>query len=175
MSQEYKGGWETHLPDTLWTYRKSPKSTTGFSAFSLVYGTEVVSLAEVLTPSLRVMHIQGKEKEEEVFTVERCEDLERLDERREEVQERSRRYRQGMTEAYGKITKERVFAEGQLVLRMADYVRRGMAGPSKFAPKWEGPLVIRETHPSGYYCLVQMDGKDLMDPINGKWLKCYYT
>ena len=42
-----------------------------------------------------------------------------------------------MTEAYGKMTKERVFAEGQLVLKVADYVKRDMRGPSKFAPKWE--------------------------------------
>ena len=80
-----------------------------------------------------------------------------------------------MTEAYDRMTKERVFAEGELVLRVADYVRRGMAEPSKFAPKWEGLLVIREAHPSGYYRLAQMDGKDLMDPINGKWLKHYYA
>ena len=58
-----------------------------------------------------------------------------------------------MTEAYGRMTKERVFAEGQLMLKVVDYVRRGIAGPSKFASKWEGPLVIREAHPSGYYCL----------------------
>ena len=58
-----------------------------------------------------------------------------------------------MTEAYGRMTKERIFAEGQLVLKVADFVRRGMVGPSKFALKWEGPLVIRETHPSGYYHL----------------------
>ena len=80
-----------------------------------------------------------------------------------------------MTEAYGRMTKEKVFAEGQLVLRMTDYARRGMARPSKFAPTWEGPLVIKETHPSGYYRLAQMDGKDLMDPINGNWLKRYYA
>ena len=105
----------------------------------------------------------------------RCEDLKGLDERREEAQERSRRYRQKMTEAYGRMTKERVFAEGQLMLKMVDYVKRGMAGPSKFAPKWERPLVIRETHSSGNYHLAQMDGKDLMDPINGKWLNRYYA
>ena len=46
-----------------------------------------------------------------------------------------------MTKAYGKMTKERVFAEGQLVLKTADHVKRGMAGPSKFSPKWEGPLL----------------------------------
>ena len=112
MSQEYTGGWATHLPYALWAYRKSPKSAIGFSPFSLVYGTEAVSPAKVMTPSLRVMQIQGKEKEEEAFTVERCEDLKGLDERREEAQERSRRYKQRMTVAYGRMTKERVFAEG---------------------------------------------------------------
>ena len=50
-----------------------------------------------------------------------------------------------------------------------------MVKPSKFAPKWAGPLVIREAHLSGYYRLTQMDGKDLMDHINGKWLKLYYA
>ena len=73
------------------------------------------------------------------------------------------------------MTKERVFAEGQLVLKVADYVMRGMTGPAKFAPKWEGPFVIREAHQSGYYHLTQTDGRDLMDPINGKWLKRYYA
>ena len=61
------------------------------------------------------------------------------------------------------------------MLKVVDYVRRGKARPSKFTPKWEGPLVIREAHPSGYYRLAQMDGKNLMDPINGKWLKRYYV
>ena len=61
------------------------------------------------------------------------------------------------------------------MLKAVDQVRQGMAGPSKFSLKWEGPLVIRKAHASGYYRLAQMDGRDLMDPINGKWLKCYYA
>ena len=80
-----------------------------------------------------------------------------------------------MAEAYGRMTRERVFLEWQLVLKTADYVKRDMVEPSKFSPKWEGPFVIRESHASGYYRLAQMDGKDLMDPINGKWLKQYYA
>ena len=63
MSQEYTGGWAVHLPDALWAYRNSPKSTTSFSPFSLVYETEAVSPAEIITPSLRVMQMQEKEKE----------------------------------------------------------------------------------------------------------------
>ena len=105
----------------------------------------------------------------------RCEDLKGLDEKKEEAQKYSRRYRQRVTEAYGKTIKERVFTEGQLVLRTAKHVRRGIARPSKFSPKWEGPLVVREAHASVYYRLTQMDGKNLMNPINGKWLKHYYA
>ena len=71
MSQEYTGGWATHLLDALWAYRKSPKSATCFSHFSLVYETEVVSPVEVMTPSLRVMQMREKEKEGEVFAAER--------------------------------------------------------------------------------------------------------
>ena len=93
MNQEYTGGWATHLSDAFWAYRNSPKSAIGFSPFSLVFRVEVMSPAEVMTPSLRVMQMQKKEKEKEVFVAERCEDLEGLDERREKAQERSRRYR----------------------------------------------------------------------------------
>lgn len=64
-----------------------------------------------------------KEKEKEVFAAERCEDLEGLDERREEVQERSHRYKQRMIEAYARMTKERMFVEGQLMLKVVDYAR----------------------------------------------------
>ena len=129
-----------HLPDALWAYRKSPKSATGFSPFSLVYETEVVSPAEIMTPSLRVMQMREKEKEEEVFAAERFENLEKLDENREEAQERSGRYRQKMTEAYGRMTKERVFAEGQLVLKVTDYVRRGLAGHPSLHQNGRDPL-----------------------------------
>ena len=112
-----------------------------------------MSPTEVMTLSLRFMQMRKKEKENEVFAAERYEDLEGLDERREEAYKRSHRYRQRMTEAYGKMTKERVFVEGQVVLKVANYVRRGMAGLSKFVPKWRGLLMIRKAHPSRYYRL----------------------
>ena len=44
-----------HFLDALWAYRNLPKSATGFSPFSLVYWTESMSPAEVMTLSLRVM------------------------------------------------------------------------------------------------------------------------
>ena len=44
-----------------------------------------MSPAEVMTSSLRVMQMWKKEKEKEVFAVERCKDLKGLNEKREEA------------------------------------------------------------------------------------------
>ena len=44
-----------------------------------------------MIPSLRVMQTRKKEKEKEIYMAEMCEDLEGLDEKREEAQERSLR------------------------------------------------------------------------------------
>uniref|UniRef100_A0A2N9FAT3 Integrase catalytic domain-containing protein n=1 Tax=Fagus sylvatica TaxID=28930 RepID=A0A2N9FAT3_FAGSY len=68
-----------------------------------------------------------------------------------------------------------IFAEGQMVLKAAEFVRRNLPSPSKFSPNWDGPYIIREAHGSGYYRLSKPDGTTLADPINGKWLKHYYS
>jgi len=57
MSQEYMGGWAMHLLNAFWPHRNSPKLAIGFSPFSLVYGTKIMSLTEVMTPSLRVIQM----------------------------------------------------------------------------------------------------------------------
>lgn len=101
--------------------------------------------------------------------------MEGLDEKMNEAQEHGRRYKQRMVEAYKKTIRKRVFAKGQLVLKVAEHVRRGMVGPSKFAPKWEGSFLIREVNAIEYYRLARMDESDLMDPINGKLLKQYHA
>ena len=70
---------------------------------------------------------------------------------------RSQRYQQRMVKAYGQTVHPRAFIEGQPVLRAAEHVRKNVPRPSKFAPKWEGPYIIREAHDSGYYYLVKKD------------------
>ena len=80
-----------------------------------------------------------------------------------------------MAKAYAQTAHPRAFTEGQLVLRTVENVRRNLPGASKFAPKWEGPYIIRKAHDSEYYYLTKEDGTVLTDPINGKWLKQYYT
>ena len=80
-----------------------------------------------------------------------------------------------MANAYNKAMKSRVFVKGQMVLKVANHIRRNLSAPSKFAPSWKGPYLIREANDSSYYRLATTEGESLTEPINGKWLKSYYA
>ncbi|XP_050242357.1 uncharacterized protein LOC126691348 [Quercus robur] len=58
MVHEYEGGWIEHLLETLWAYQSSRKIAIRLLPFSLVYGTEAISLVELLVPTPRVVHGQ---------------------------------------------------------------------------------------------------------------------
>jgi len=45
----------------------------------------------------------------------------------------------------------------------------------KFQSKWEGPFVVETVYSNGAYCLSNLNGDMLMMPINGKFLKKYYS
>ena len=159
------------MADVLWACRSSVKTATRFSPFSLVYGTEAISLVELVVPTPRVVLEESQEDTEDTNNERRLADLERVEEERE----LAKRYQQRLTKAYAQAVRPRAFTERQLVLRIAEHIRRNLLGPSKFAPKWEGPYIIRKAHDSGYYYLTKEDGTVLTEPINGKWLKQYYA
>ena len=141
----------------------------------MVYGTEAIALVEIDIPTPHV--VQGTENDMDTsmcIELRTC-DLEALEEARNQALEKTRRYHLKMLGAYGKIVKERIFATGQLVLKAADYVRKGLPSPFKFVSNWKGPYVIHEAHATGYYKLAKADRTVLMDPVNGKWLKHYYA
>jgi len=48
-----KGKWREILPEVLWAYRRTSKSSTGATPFSLVYGAEALIPVEVGEPSIR--------------------------------------------------------------------------------------------------------------------------
>uniref|UniRef100_A0A2N9GBJ4 Integrase catalytic domain-containing protein n=1 Tax=Fagus sylvatica TaxID=28930 RepID=A0A2N9GBJ4_FAGSY len=175
MVFNYGNDWKAHLADVLWAYRSSPKTATGFTPFSLVYGTVTVSPTELVVPSPRVMQGSELEVDANMCAEARMADLEGLDEARDLAKVRSQRNYQKMANVYSKAFRVQIFTEGQMVLKAAEFVRRNLSSPSKFSPNWDGPYIIREVHGSGYYRLSKSDGTILTDPINGKWLKHYYS
>uniref|UniRef100_A0A2N9HYM4 Integrase catalytic domain-containing protein n=1 Tax=Fagus sylvatica TaxID=28930 RepID=A0A2N9HYM4_FAGSY len=175
MVFDYGNDWKAHLADVLWAYRSSPKTATGFTPFSLVYGTDTISPTELVVPNPRVMQGSELEVDANICAKARMADLEGLDEARDLAKAKSQRNYQKMANVYSKALRVRIFAEGQMVLKAAEFVRRSLPSPSKFSPNWDGPYIIREAYESGYYRLSKSDGTALADPINGKWLKHYYS
>ena len=55
MKHEYGGKWSDHLTNVLWACRSFVKTPTGFSPFSLIYGTEAISPIELVVPTPRVV------------------------------------------------------------------------------------------------------------------------
>ena len=48
-----KGKWVEELSHVLWTYRTTPRRSTGKTPFSMTYGVEAVILLETGFPTLR--------------------------------------------------------------------------------------------------------------------------
>ena len=101
-------------------------------------------------------------------------ELEALDEKRLQAQQRIELYQARISRAFNKKVKQRVFHKGDLVLA----VRRPMVmmhkTKGKFQPKWEGPFIVETVYSNGAYRLANQNGEMLMMPINGKFLKKYY-
>ena len=68
------------------------KIATGFSQFSLVYGTEAISLVELIIPTPRVVLEEVQEDTDSAHDKGRLADLEELKENREVARRRSQRY-----------------------------------------------------------------------------------
>ena len=92
MKHEYGGKWSDHLIDLLWACRSSLKTSTEFSPFSLVYGTEAISLVELVIPMPRVVLEESQEGTYDTNSERRLADLEGLEEEIEVAQGRSQRY-----------------------------------------------------------------------------------
>ncbi|XP_070047069.1 uncharacterized protein [Nicotiana tomentosiformis] len=73
-----KGKWKEILPEVLWAYRTTSKSSTRVTIFSLVYGAKALILVEVGEPSLRFRYAT-KESNDEAMNMR----LDLTDERRE--------------------------------------------------------------------------------------------
>ena len=90
------------MADVLWAYSGSPKTATGFTPFSLVYGTDVISPPKLLVPSPQILQGMELEADVEMCAEARVAHLESLDESRELALARNLRYHQKLANAYGK-------------------------------------------------------------------------
>ena len=144
-----------------------PKTSTGETPFSLVYGTEAVIPAEIGLPSPRMLALEKHDNEEL-----RRNDLDLLEERRENAAIREAHYESKLEKYYNKRVCICSFSPGDFVLR--DNEASNVEKQGKLAPRWEGPYVINEVLGKGAYTLKRLDGTTVPRTWNAQQLRrCY--
>ena len=168
-----KRDWNERLGECLWAYRTTVRTATGCTPFSLTYGCEAVLPLEIQIPSLRIaLATRMTEAENDRL---RLQELEALDEKRLRAQQSIELYQARISRAVNKKVKQRVFQKGDLVLAVRRPMIMTHKTKGKFQPKWEGPFIIETVYSNGAYRLANQKGETLMMPINGKFLKKYYS
>ena len=61
-----KGKWVEELPHVLWTYRTTPRRSTGETPFSMTYGVEAVIPLETSFPTTRTSSFKSKDNDEQL-------------------------------------------------------------------------------------------------------------
>ena len=75
-----KGKWVEELPHVLWTYRTTPRRSTGETPFSLTYGAEAVIPLETGFPTTRTSSFNPKDNDEQLTR-----NLDLIEEKREDA------------------------------------------------------------------------------------------
>ncbi|KAJ1390990.1 Ribonuclease H superfamily [Sesbania bispinosa] len=165
QKQDAPWDWSKYLPLALWAYRTTQHGSTKATPFSLVYEAEA-SPTSRSDDTLRTTDFGGCSPREAFAVL--------VEEDREKASEELMRHHSGLSLAYEKLVKPRMFHEGELVLKATDAVMRKQH-TSKWTPNWEGPYIIKEAHASGYCTLLDPEDQRIIGPINFKYVKKYYA
>uniref|UniRef100_A0A2N9I550 Uncharacterized protein n=1 Tax=Fagus sylvatica TaxID=28930 RepID=A0A2N9I550_FAGSY len=143
--EDAKGRWVEELPNVLWTFRTTPRRSTGETPFSLAYGSEAVIPLEIGLPTLRTSEWDPTRND-----LAQSQALDLLEERREQAMIRLASYQQQLKKGYNKNVRPRSFQQGDLVLRK---VLGNTKNPTdgKLGPNWEGPYRVRFVTGTGAY------------------------
>ena len=107
-----KGKWIKELSHILWTYRTTPRKSTGETPFSMTYGAEVVIPLETGFPMLRTSSFNPSSNNELLEN-----SLGFIEERRENAIVQLAYYQHKLKQGYDTNVKLRSLVPGDLVLR----------------------------------------------------------
>ena len=168
MLDEAKGKWVEELPHVFWSYRTTPRRSTGETPFSMTYGSEVVILLEVGFPTLRTSLFTPDNNNQ---LLERSLDL--VDEQREAAMVQLAYYQQKLKQGYDTSVRARSLAPGDLVLRKVVSTAKNPSW-GKLGPNWEGSYRITSVVGICAYFLEDLDENVVPRPWNVNNLRRYY-
>ena len=103
--EDLKGKWAEYLPEVLWAYKTTLKSTTQETPFALAFGTEAMATTESGLKSPRIELASVEHKEESLRL-----NLDLLDEKHEQVLKRTEDYQRKTARYYDQKVKPRVIS-----------------------------------------------------------------
>ena len=163
-----KGAWPEELPNVLWAYRTTARTSTGETPFRLTYGTEAVIPVEVGVTSIRRGTFNEGCNDDELRL-----NLDCLGEIRDNASSKMTKYQKKMAEYYNKRVKLRRLDIGDLVLRKTTTATKDPS-QGKLGLTWDRPYQVIYYSRQGSYHLESMDGQRLHRPWNIKHLKKYH-
>ena len=159
------------LKYALWADRITTKKKIGSPPFQLVYGTDVVFPVQLGIP---IMQFFQDSLEEPNDIQRRIFSLIELQQEREYVEERAQIYKKEIKERFDRRIKENTFSCGDMILRWdAQKEQKGKHG--KFDNLWFGPFIISKLLENNAFILQNLEGEELSNPVNGRFLKYFYS
>ena len=143
--EQVKGKWAEELPGVLWAYRPTRRTPTSETPFSLAYGTEAVISVEIGMPTLKTKAFEQESNDQQLM-----ENLDLLEERKDQANIRMEAYQQRMVDKSKVGLKTVSFQVGNLILRR---VFQNTKDPTmgKLSPNWEGPYrITKVVRPTTY-------------------------
>ena len=147
-----KSAWAEELPNILWLYRMAIRVPMGETPFWLTFGTKAVILVEVGLMNIRIMAYEEQRNHQELNN-----NLDLVDEVRDEVVKRIEKCKGAMARYYNKKVKVRRFNTGDLVLRKVTQATKDSA-QGKLGLASEGPYQVTRHSREGSYYLKTLDG-----------------
>ena len=147
-----KGACPEELPNVLWAYRTTTRVPTGETPLRLTFATEAIILVEVGLTSLRDKTYKGQKNQQELNN-----NLNLIDEVREEAMKRMAKHKEAMAKYYNRKVNVRRFNTGDLVLRKISHATKDPS-QGKLGPTWENPYKVTHHSREGSYYLKSLDG-----------------
>ncbi|KAJ9545572.1 hypothetical protein OSB04_025279, partial [Centaurea solstitialis] len=158
-----KGRWVEELPSVLWANRTTPRTSTGQTPFSLVYGCEAVLPIESQVPVARHRTIEQN-------SIDLCYDIDALEELREKAFQKMASQKAMVERYFNKKVKVKVFQVGDHVLRRV-FPNTQESNAGKLSIKWEGPYIITKIVGNGAYKISTIEGNEIPRSWNATHLK----
>eukprot|EP00253_Pinus_taeda_P029756 PITA_29756 len=164
----HRHDWAARLPEALWAYRTTWRSTTGYSPYQLVFGKQPIFPIEFKIQTLRIAQEVGLDLSE--AQINRLHQINELDKIRLSALQNTTLIQQQRARWHDSLIKNKVFHEGDWALL---YDSRFQHFPGKLQTRWLGPYEIQKVHDNGTLTLITIEGSGYSFKVNGHRVRLY--